>query len=206
MQNRQPKTVLDILSTFHLFKEKAAKLRASPFTKQLGNLRWGYHVDDTTGDFRIEDIRPDDVSREALILTLRFFVQDSDGLKLKKIVKLYNGLPIPETVKQSVANSLKAFEEALASGLQINVDGTIYKSDRLFTIFMYGQYCHATKSNRDLFNRLRQCHPLTWVMLNQEFDKLVALHLEYIFWLDKKIAIALRALEATSPSSSCETR
>jgi len=188
--------MLTVLDTLRLFKEKADKLRASSYLKQLPNQDWSYHFDNVTGDFSIVDVRPEDESREALILTLRFF--DQGELKLEKMAALYRDLPVSEEHKYSVAKSFKTFEKALASGLGVSLKGITYKSDRLFKIFMYGEYCHADKFFREQLELFRNGHPITSMMLNQEFDKLVALHLEYTFWLCGKNDIAIKALEARS--------
>src|ERR1017187_3368296 len=183
------------LDTLRLFNEKADELRASPYIKQLPNQEWAIHFDNTTGEEITVDIRPDDESRKALILTLRFFENE---LKLKNVVELYEDLPIPIDQKRSVGKSLDTFESALASGLQfiVKVNNTTYTSKEIFKTFMYGQYCHPEEPLRERLKVFKESQ-ISWMMVNQEFDQTISLYLRYIFWLYNKNVMAIKALEAS---------
>jgi hypothetical protein len=197
-----------VLDTLRLFKEKADELRSSSYLKQLPDQTWAIRFNDPTSEngISIVDIRPDDESRKALILTLRFFENE---LKLENVVALYKDLPIPEDQRRCVVESFERVQKKLASGLQfiLKVGNKTYKSREIFETLMYGQYCHPQEPLRKRL-KLFKTSQVTWMMANQEFDKTIGLYCEYIFWLYDKNDIAIKALETLrsvqepGPSSS----
>lgn len=197
-KNTGQQSTESIIKTLRLFNEKADHLRSLTYTTQVADQQWEIKWDNSSRAASITDHRPHDESREALLLTLRFFENE---LKIKNVVALYKDLPIPEEQKTRVFESLEVFEEEMkiGSGIKVNVEGRTFTSAEIFKSFMYGQYCHPQEpliENLRLFAK----DPLGWMLFNHEFDHLVGLHLKFIFWLSHMNAQTIRALqEAHAP-------
>jgi len=194
--SKKKKKTHTVLDTLRLFKENADELRASSYLKQLPSQEWAIHFDNTTGEnsIGIVDIRPDDDSRKALLLTLRFFENE---LNLKHVIALYDDLPVSEEQKRCVRKSFETFQKQLASGLVfvLNVNHETYMGQRIFDAFMYGHYVHSEEPLREQLKLFAKSQTSS-MMANQEFDATINLYLQYIFWLYNKNDIAIKALEA----------
>jgi hypothetical protein len=184
------------LKILRLFNEKADHLRSSSYTKQIASQRLTIHWDNATKETSIADIRPEEESREAMILTLRFFYHE---LKFENVVALYNDLPISEEQKTWVYESFDAFSQEMqaGTGIKCTVRGSTYTSKQIFETFMFGQYCHAQEPLAERLKLFAE-NPCLFVIFKQEFDCLVSLHLKFIFWLSRMNDVAIKALLASS--------
>jgi len=182
-----------IIKTLRLFNEKADHLRSRTYTKQVTDQHWAIAWENDTRTTSITDVRPQDESREALLLTLRFFENE---LKFENVVALYRDLPIPEEHKTWVFESLEVFEREMkvGTGIKVNVEGRVFTSEEIFKSFMYGQYCHPQEPLIENLRLFAQ-YPLNWMLFSHEFDYLVSLHLRFIFWLSHMNAQTIKALQ-----------
>ena len=143
------------VKTLELFNEKADQLLSSEFFKQAS-------VGGSIVEFNRESgwdsihVGPDDESTRALVLTLRLFMQDRDGISVRKMAGLYSSLPVSAVVKQEFAahrSQLNAFLDS-ESHLAIAEERLLSYRDILL-IFVYGEYAHVNARHRQAYEDLR---------------------------------------------------
>jgi len=81
------------IETLHVFNDKTARLERTAFRSWLdsADLGWSFWK---VGDYwHVEWDRLDEDSADAFLLTLRFFVQDTDGISMRRIAEIYDPLP-----------------------------------------------------------------------------------------------------------------
>lgn len=108
-----------------LFNEKADKLERLSFTQKIFSEPSGVKIYWRQGEaFRNELVGPDEESREAMLLTLRFFVQDNEQSSFRNIAEAYNALPVDPSLSGEFHNIRKQVNEFLDSKTWIRVDGS----------------------------------------------------------------------------------
>ena len=137
-----------------LFNEKADQLLSSEFFKQASGGGSIVEFNRESGWDSIH-VGPDDESTRALVLTLRLFMQDRDGISVRKMASLYGSLPVSAVVKQEFAahrSQLNAFLDS-ESHLAIAEERLLSYRDILL-IFVY-EYAHVDARYRQTFEDLR---------------------------------------------------
>lgn len=130
------------MRTLELFNDKADQLLSSEFFAQV---RGGGAIVEFNRESGWEAIYvgPDDQSTSALVLRLRLFIQDRDGISFRRLAGLYSSLPVSAAVKQEFdthRSRLNAFLDS-ESRLAISDDGPLTYGE-ILKIFVYGEYAH----------------------------------------------------------------
>jgi hypothetical protein len=143
------------VKTLALFNEKADQLLASEFLKQIGGGGAIVRFDRESGWDGIY-VGPDDESTRALILTLRLFMQDRDGLSLRKMAETYADLPVSADLKREFEAHRTRLNDFLdsASLLAIREEGPLTYRE-ILDIFVYGEYAHVNERYRQTYEDLR---------------------------------------------------
>src|SRR5690242_2528128 len=108
MAKQTPVSVADGLRRLRLFNEKAERLRRTRFIKMTSAEGVGVRVSYRANEpLTVEKRGADEEATDALLLTLRFFLQPRDGIQLEQIEQLYRALPLPDEYKERVSTGLR---------------------------------------------------------------------------------------------------
>ena len=153
--------VSEDIETLKLFNEKAEKLANGGFTTQLKNNNWHLsakiHDDRATG-IQITDNFPDQTSIDAFVLNLRFFIQDNEKSPFRNLSKLYDGLIIPNLLKDRFRKERASLNDFLGKESSMNNGKKNISNRQILTIFVYGGIAHANRKKKAIFDRWIQ-HP-----------------------------------------------
>ena len=94
--------------------------------------------------------------RLALATTLRFFVQDRDGISLEQIARLYQVLPVQERAKDSARHAVESLIRFLNAPTQLACNGQPITDRTIFEVFMYGSIAHANKDKKTIYDAWMQ--------------------------------------------------
>jgi hypothetical protein len=115
-----PKSLTQALTTpekirrLRLFNDKIEVVRRGRFSALVSRPDHGITINFGSGvPMDIEKRGADEESTLALVTTLRFFVQERDGITLGKIADLYETLPVEERAKTSARGAAIANDEFL---------------------------------------------------------------------------------------------
>lgn len=148
MASQTPEEILKI------FNEKAARLLSLSFFSKALDSGAIISFQKSTGWDSVF-VGPDEESIEALVLTLRLFMQDNEPISLKNVRGLYTThfRPALATDFADHCARLNASLNAL-SGLSIEDTRRLTYRDVL-EIFVYGSYAHTNPGRRRSFESLR---------------------------------------------------
>lgn len=150
--------------TLKLFVEKAALIRGRAFWRffeEGGEIAFGFGVDFATG--RLRDVTftgQDEEARDALMMTLRFFLQDNESISLRNMSKLSTddaGLSAARTVgyaqlHSEINQSLDDPAESL--GREIGLPGLTRR--QVLNTWLYGEIAHAKPCKRAQYQAWRR--------------------------------------------------
>jgi hypothetical protein len=132
-----------------LFNEKIAIVRRGRFRGLVFRPDHGVSISFGSGaPMDIEKRGADEDSTLALVTTLRFFVQERDGITLEQLADLYETLPVEERAKTSARGAANANNEYLERPCGFGLNGDSCTNREVFEIFMYGGLAHANEDKR----------------------------------------------------------
>lgn len=100
-------------------------------------------------------VGPDEESIEALVLTLRLFMQDNEPISLRNMRSLYS-THLPEALRIEFIDHCTHFNEALDSDSMLSIEEGRQLTHRdIREIFVYGAYAHTNPQRRRTFQDLR---------------------------------------------------
>jgi hypothetical protein len=138
-----------------LFNEKIDLIRRGRFAALVSRPDHGFTLSLAAGaPMTVEKRGADEESTLALVTTLRFFVQERDGVTIAQIADLYDALPVEELAKTSAREAANANEEYLSRPCGVGLNGTNYTNREIFDIFMYGGLAHANEEKRPKYKTL----------------------------------------------------
>lgn len=156
-------------SRLELFNEKAAKLERSRFFRRM--LRKGVTYRVRFGHQRRTRAKHDAPNGEvvdAFVLTYRWFVQDSDGVSIRRIARLYKRLPVSRELRKDITAARWAIRRLLSQKTQITVKGHTPTRREVCETFLYGDLAHANPAKRARMVDWKR-GPVTLMMLDAEF-------------------------------------
>ena len=146
-----------VIQRLQLFNEMATKLERKgfvekmlesgvQFTFEFSPNRWGIKG-------KIERYGPNEDEIDAFLLTLRFFVQDKDGISIRKIAEYYNRhLPIQSFLVQKI-NDLRAYwHEYMSEKSSVTMDGEDITRSKLFDVFLWGGFAHPNPAKKAIYD------------------------------------------------------
>lgn len=140
--------------TLRLFNEKVERLLSlSFFAKALDS---GAIVEFTrNGGWDTVFVGPDEESIEALVLTLRLFMQDNEPISLRNMRSLY-AAHLPEGLGRDFVDHCRRFNVSLDSASMLSIEeGRQLTYRDILEIFVYGTYAHTNPQRRRTFEGLR---------------------------------------------------
>lgn len=180
-----------------LFNEKAAKLERSRLWEHLTSRGSNYTVHVSGGEQIVEWSGPDDEAIDTFILTLRFFLQDRDGISIREIAHLYDELPVNPALRDwvhEVRNRLKWYLDGNSS----LISGNRFLTRRwVLDTVLYGDRAHANTAHRPAFEVWGR-HPGLNAMLKDRFLEVAGIVLHAIQALREANEEALASLSRGS--------
>src|SRR6266516_220888 len=95
-------TLKSDMDPLQLFNDKADKLESLNFTKSIQSGGFGLTFHATNEGAEISPHGPDSEAVDAFVLTMRFFIQDRDGISFEKTAQRYQALPVKQELKDQV--------------------------------------------------------------------------------------------------------
>lgn len=150
-----PSSVSDVVSRLALFDEKASELLASSFFDDAGGggalveFRRGVGWDQVS-------VGPEEEPTKALVLTLRMFVRDTDGISVGAIAALCADLVVSQDLRDRVEKSRAHLNAFLDSESRLAIEDARQLTFReILDIFLWGDYAHVAPEQRKVFSDLR---------------------------------------------------
>ncbi|MDF1617303.1 hypothetical protein [Petrocella sp. FN5] len=177
------------IETLQIFNEKADKIFTSSFVEDFKNngIKMNIKIDGGIGHIPTINI-PDESFFDALILTLRFFIQDNEEISIRNLNEVYNKDNIKKELKDEFNGTRNELINFLGFNCHINDNGKSYSRREVFDIFIYGNYAHHTK--RKEYQVLKN-NKFLYPMYCYEFTNIL---LEYIKSIAKIEAINVELL------------
>jgi hypothetical protein len=184
-----------------LFNEKIEVLRQGRFVPQVFqpdhrvSLHFGHDRPLTT-----EKCGADQEAVLALATTLRFFVQERDGVNLDQIAGLYESLPVEDRAKTSARVAADGLKRYLDSPSGMGLDGENLTNRRIFEVFMYGGIAHANDDKRPEYEKWIRS-PIAQV-LQWHFEDIAAHLVQIIVSFYEMNQRTIAFIESTAKASS----
>jgi len=131
-----------------------------------------------------------------MCLPLRFFRNDTDGIALQDIVKLYQIIPIDNGIKRGVLEMWKGWNVFLNRKTGIGPSEKPITNHAILDTFMNGNLAHASGKVRRTFETWQKMGP-TFTVLQSHFEHIAYQMIERILWLKKINVDVMKALEQT---------
>jgi hypothetical protein len=139
----------EMLQKLKLFNEKIETVRKGRFVPQVFRPDHGVTMNFATEKpLTVVKRGADEDAILALAMTLRFFVQERDGISLWQIAEIYESLPLEEMEKKSARSAVDSLDKYLDTPCGFVVNGEAMTNRRLFEVFMYGGLAHANSDKR----------------------------------------------------------
>lgn len=156
-----------------LFNDKVEKLRRSRFVAYVHEVgRSSIKLSAKrreAGDFEmtLEREGPDEEMIDAVVLTLRMFIQKNDPISLPKMAKVYDTLPVSQSLKERFHAERKAINDLLDSATHFSYNEANITNREIFYIFVYGELSHMEDAKRQVFEGWMQMPPFFAMILNE---------------------------------------
>jgi len=187
----------DALSVLRLFNEKVDKLLRGSFVRKV--FPEGHHLTLHFPDGTYEERCPDEGDIDAMALTLRFFVQDSDGISLRRIVELYEELPVEDRAREAARRARQSVNAYLDSPFPWVIQDEKLTYGRVFDSFLYGGLAHAEGNKKPDYDAWNE-EPLLAAIMKFQFVEIAR---NLIFVLASFRAMNLRTIrQLESPQSA----
>ena len=140
--------------TLRLFNEKVDRLLSLSFFAKASDSRAIVEFTRNAGWDSVF-VGPDEESIEALVLTLRLFMQDNEPLSLRNMRSLY-AARLPKGLGLDFVDHCTRFNVSLDSDSMLSIeDGRQLTHRDILEIFVYGAYAHTNPQRRRTFEGLR---------------------------------------------------
>jgi hypothetical protein len=169
-----------------LFNEKADKLMRSRFKQTMFDQQTGVKISWTaeTNEVTTTTTGPDEDSVDAFILTLRFFLQDRDGISFRRLSEIYDAHSVPAGLREEFHTVRDAVNDRLDGQptLGFNVNGESLTRRRILDVVLYGGLSHAIAAKRTTCDSWRAI-PMLFALIENEFLATMAEIFNCILWV-----------------------
>jgi len=141
---------------------------------------------------------PEEEAVDALMLTVRMFVQNNDQVSFASLAKLIDDVGISDGWKERFNDVRKKLNEFLDGNSILNLDGKIYTHMEVFEVFLYGHLAHLNRTKVNLYNKWSK-NPLGFPMIENEFHLTVTTLLNAVSYLAYFTRLELAGEEITLP-------
>jgi hypothetical protein len=181
------------IKALEFFNEKADKLKNLSFVRSLQSEDSGWQLSFQEGAATALRYGPDNESVEAFVLTFRFFIQDKDGISIRKMAERYSRLYDSSLISKELLDN---FDEArsklldyLGSNTRLIVGGpdTTAKAityQEVFDVFMWGGLAHAR--HKEQFDEWQKgSMQVVFPMLENDFVMILRTYLQVISYVQR---------------------
>jgi hypothetical protein len=134
------------VATLRLFEEKVQKLVGLKFVKEIREQKGGAIVEYKQGiGWDSVFIGPDDETLDAVVLTLRLFMQDNERISVRNVRRLYMESGLPTELRQEFCEVADHLNAQLDTCTNISIkEGERLTFREVLYIFVYGSHAHTT--------------------------------------------------------------
>jgi hypothetical protein len=146
---------IDARAMLALFNEKVERLASLSFFEKA---RGGGAIVEFRRDAGWDSVfvGPEEESIEALVLTLRLFMQNNDGLSLRNMRNLYVSLRVSAELVADFSLQCEQLNRFLDSATNLSIkEGCQLTHRDVLEIFVYGTYAHVNARYRTIFEGIR---------------------------------------------------
>lgn len=187
---------MDAIQTLRLFNEKAAKLLGLRFTEALQRndlqVKQTYHPDRGWTAMRTG---PGAEEIEAFVLTMRFFVQNNEGISIANMAEVYTSLPVSQGLRDAVANTRAKLNDFLDTKSEVIWQHEHVLRRRILEVFLYGSLAHANREKKIVYDAWAADHR-QFPLFEAEFIFICSGVLQAIVWMQTDNEKALQQLGA----------
>ncbi len=164
------------IEVLELFDEKVDKVYSRSFIKKYEETRNSVSVNATKNQdgWNIETSfsRADDESVEAIVLTLRFFIQDNEPCSLRNLHRIYSETKEISHLAGLFNESRDRINNILSEPAQPQKpqDGTVTHRD-ILNAFIYGDLSHSNPEHRNRFKKWK-ADPMSSAIYTHLFHKI----------------------------------
>ncbi|MDP1571496.1 MAG: hypothetical protein Q8L86_15995 [Vicinamibacterales bacterium] len=181
--------------TLHRFIEKANRLQEVSFFSRSIPVGAGVEFDSETRAWEQQFWGPDDEATEAVVLTLRFFIQDNEPISLRNMRALYERELPSHPLADSVEVACAGLNEWLDDRTSLSIAETRFLTYRdVLEIFVYGAYAHMNERRRKQFEDIRATPFFSLFRLNLLFT---LQRLAQAVWAVRDASIEVMAVDAS---------
>jgi hypothetical protein len=111
---------------------------------------------------------PDEESVRALVLTVRMFIQDGDGISFREMREIYDEPSVPAELRSRFyvyRDGINEFLDAPPAGISLNHNGQDLTRRQILDVVVYGGLSHANPRKRATYEQWRAIVPwfaLVW--------------------------------------------
>lgn len=145
---------LKALRTFCLFNEKVDKLHDLSFKMKL--YMWVADIIECHEGKKDRGsiTHPDDESIDAVVLTLRLFMQDNESISLRNIAALYSQISVNSALAEHFSELRSTFNGYLDRASVIGEKGIANRE--ILELFVYGSLAHTTQDKAVKLDEFRE--------------------------------------------------
>jgi hypothetical protein len=169
-----------------LFNEKTDKLMRSRFKQTMFDQQTGVTISWTaeTNEVTTTTKGPEEDSVDAFVLTLRFFLQDRDGISFRSLTEIYDAEDVPADLRDEFHKVRDAVNGRLDGQptLAFNVNGEVLTRRRILDVFLYGGLSHVEATKQKTYDSWRGI-PMFFALIENEFMATMAEIFNCILWV-----------------------
>ncbi len=185
----------DDLRRLRLFNEKADKLRRSSFVAQIFANETGVTISWSVDQpLSVERVGASEEATDAFALTLRFFLQEGDGIKLEGMIDVYSRSPLPVDRTEQLKRSFEHYRNWRDTPIGFNFRGVELTKWKVIDTVLYGDLAHANRKKHPLIEEWRQSKSVDQ-LINHFFEEAVADLAQFIFFCRSVNEEILQSLE-----------
>ena len=189
-----PPPTADQLKRMILFHEKVDKLKRSTFAREMFTRATGVTLgwDERKGE-SVEIRGPNEESTEAMVLTLRFMMQNNDEISLANMAELYEALPSKSVHKANFLDARRKINAQLDQPTPLRHQTTdpktkkvvrdeILTNRRVLDLVIYGEKAHLNPEKAEHVRQLRRWAMVS-ALLDNQFNAAAGNLLDGLFYL-----------------------
>lgn len=140
----------------YVHETRSTKTKVSAQRRETGEL-----------EMAVEREGPDEEMIDAVVLTLRMFIQKNEPISLRKMATLYDLLPVSQPLKERFHEERNAINGLLDSATHFSYNGGNISNREILYNFVYGELSHTDDAKRQVFEGWMQMPPLFAMLVNE---------------------------------------
>lgn len=182
-----------------LFVEKAEKLSDGEFSQFIASTSLQLNINWTAQEpLNVELTTPKEGASDALILTLRFFIQERDGINILKVNKFEQDSSLSQNWCAHFQDTRQKLQKIMDSspnnvGFQFGTEKLTAQT--VMETFLYGEMAHAKKDKRERYLQWKNREGTWFPMLQHAFNIILVEVLVAVCWIAHVTKLELQGAE-----------